>query len=211
MRTVARVGLTAVAVPVLLVGAGAGTASANEFVVNDTGSAVMVDASYTRGDVSGYVGAWQQQNGDGILWFFEQSGDWVQCTGADTKKTTDDTYGFVGSFVYGEGAATVTVAPRYATGTATGTTNAYREDIDDCTGTWNVTDIGQVPVRVDLAATGPVTTTRDRSGYHVPSQFNDRYSFSFTGRTASGTVDVAGDTASGDGVIGKNSWTYHSN
>lgn len=54
-------------------------------------------------------------------------------------------------------------------------------------------------------------TTRDRGGYHVPSQFNDRYSFSFTGRTASGTVDVAGVTSSGDDVIGKNSWTYHSN
>lgn len=211
MRTVARMGLTAATVPVLLVGAGAGTASANEFVINDNGSAEMVDASYTRGDVHGYVGAWQQQNGDGIVWFFEQSGDWVQCTGAGTKKTTDDTYGFVGAFVYGEGAATVTTAPRYASGTAVGTAYAYREDIDDCAGTTTFTDLGAVPVRLDLAATGPVTTTRHRDGYHVPSRFNDRYSFTFTGRTAAGTVDVGGATAAGEGLVGKTSWTYHSN
>lgn len=145
MRTIGRAGFMAGAVPVLLAGTGtgAGTASAAGYVFNDNGNAVMVDASYTRGDVSGYVGAWQQQNGDGYLWYFEQSGDWVQCTGAGTKKTADDTYGFVGTFVYGEGTATVTTAPRYASGTAVGTANAYREDIDDCAGTWNVTDIGK--------------------------------------------------------------------
>ena len=209
MRAVARMGIVVGAASVVL--AGAGTASANEFVVNDKGTALVVDASYSRDGAYGFVSAWQQQNGDGYLYFYEQSGDWVQCSGASTKKTTDDVYGFVGSSTYGDGTASITVAPRYARGSVTGTVTAFREDIDECAGTYVCIDLGTLPVAMDLGATGPVTTTRDRGGYHQPSGFNDRYSFTFTGRDASGTVDVAGVTSEGVGVVGKTSWAYHSN
>lgn len=211
MRTVVRVGLTAVAVPALLVGAGAGTASANEFVVNDNGSATMVDASYRHDSGTGYVTAWQQKDGVGYVSFFEQSGGWVKCAGGRTRNEADDVFGYVGTLRYGEGVASVTAGARYATGSAAGTVEAYRDDVDDCAATYATSYVGAVLVSLDLAATGPVHTTRSRDGYHVPSVFNGHYSFSFTGRTAVGTATVDGVSGAAEGLVGKTTWTYHSN
>lgn len=209
MRTTVRAGIVTVAASALL--AGAGAAEANDYVINDNGSALLVDASYERDGVTGFAYVWQQQNGDATAFLWEQSGGWVQCAGASTKRTADDVYGFVGTFTYGTGGGTVAVAPRYATGSATAVVTAYREDVDECNGRSAVTDLGTVSLAIDLAAAGPVTSTRTRDGYHVPSEYNDRYSLSFTGRTGAGTVDVRGLSAAATGTIAKSTWSYHAN
>lgn len=209
MRAAGRAAIVMAATATLL---GGGTASAtSEFVVNESGNAVLVDASYQRDTVTGYVYGWQQKNGDGYVALFEMSGTVVQCEGESTPRESDDVFGFVGSYLYGEGTGSVTTGTRYATGSLTGTVESYRDDYDECVGTVATTYAGPLPVSVDLAATGPVATSRGRDDFHVPSQFNDRYRFSFTSRAAAGTATVGGATAAADGLIGKTVWSYHSN
>lgn len=208
MRAVGRAGFVAGTVAALV--AAGGTASAGE-PVNDTGSAVLVDASYTRDGVTGYVSAWQQQQRPARLFLFEQSGGWIDCLSGAAAEPGDEGSAYVGTFTYGEGTASVTTGPRYGTGSAKGSVEAYRETIDGCTETNVVTGIGTVPVAVDLVANGELTTTRNRADYHVPSELNEHYSLTFTSRSAAGTAEVAGLTARADGLVGKSAWTYHAN
>ena len=209
MRATGRAAIVMAATATLL---GGGTASAaNEFVVNDNGSAVLVDVAYARDGVDGYVYGWQQKNGDGYVSLFEMSGSVVQCAGQSTRRESDDVFGFVGSYRYGEGTGSVTTGTRYATGSLTGMVESYRDDFDECAGTYETTYAGALPVRVDVTATGPVETTRGRNGYHVPSLFNGHYGFSFTSRTATGTATIGGVASAADGQVGKTTWTYHAN
>lgn len=208
-RWIGRAGLAGTAAAAL-VAATSGTASAG-FVVNDSGTAVLVDASYVTADGYGFVSAWQPQGGEGWLFFSEDSGDWVQCTGAGTKKTGDDTWGFVGTFTYGEGPGTVSVSGRYASGSGSGTVTGFRDVVDDCAGTYVTEELGATAVSVSLAASGDVYTERGSGSFHLPGEFNERYAFTFTGRSGSGSVTVGGVASPADGGIGKTSWKYHAN
>lgn len=193
-----------------LLASGGTPALANDRVFNDNGSALVVDATYTRDGADGFAYAWQQQGGEGMAFFFEQSGDWVQCAGAKTKTPNDDVYGFVGTFLFGEGPATVTAGARYATGSATATVYAYRDVIDECTGTYTTTPVGEMDLAIGLTTSGGTSTTRDRSRFHIPGELNNHSSFTFTGAWGSGTATVGGDTVAADGFVGTSRWSYHS-
>lgn len=209
-RSIGRAALVGAAAAAL-VAAGGGTAAAGEFVVNDSGTALLVDASYVTEGGTGYVSAWQQQGGEGWVFMAEENGVWTQCAGKGGKKSGDDRWGFVGTFTYAEGPGTVSVSGRYATGSGSGTVSGFTDVVDDCAGTYATREFGPIAVSVALAATGNVYTERGSGSFHLPGQFNERYAFTFSGRAASGTATVDGVTRPADGGIGKTSWKYHAN
>lgn len=187
--------------------------SAGANVANTSGSAVTAQGSWesNAGGVETYGGlyAWQDSgSSSAYLEFFEQVGEYVDCTPADD---TDDFYGFQGQYRYGYGDGTLKVGRGSADAQASGTLEVMTTDVDDCAGIYDETTVGAVAVSLDLVANGPRIMERGTWSFRIPSRFNSHSSYSTTARSAAGTATIGGSSITVDGGIGKISWRDHGN
>lgn len=197
----------------LLVLAVAAPASAGANVSNSSQSALTAQGSWSSeaGGVSTYGSliAWQDAAASSAyIEFFEESGQYVDCTPADDS---DDRYGFQGEYRYGYGDGTLTIGRGYDTAHASGTIEIVTVTADDCTGDYTDTIESGVAVSLDLVATGGKVMERGTSSFKIPGQFNTHSSYSTTYRLAAGTATIGGADMAVDGGIGKVSWRDHSN
>ena len=196
----------------------AAPAMAGPNVGNFSGSVTLAQAGWEsyaedkQSYTSGYVVVGQDQGGDSFAEYNEFSADWVQCTGADTPDDPDDdTFGSVGSNVWGYGPASLSIARNFGTATASGTLEASRETFDECTGEYNYEDLGATAFSLDLTATSGTVKESSRGSFKLPGEFNSHSSYKATYRFAEGSVDVGADSHDAYGQIGTVSWRDHSN
>jgi hypothetical protein len=197
----------------LLVMAVAAPVSAGANVVNTSQSALTAQGTWysEAGGVGTYgsLSAWQDSGSDAAsLEFFEESGQYVDCTPADD---TDDFYGYQGQYRYGYGDGSLTVGRGSADAQASGTVEIVTTIVDDCAGSYEESVEDGVAVSLDLTATGSKTMERGTWSFHIPSEFNGHSSYSTTYRTAAGTATIGGDEVAIEGGIGKISWRDHGN
>jgi hypothetical protein len=192
----------------LLVLAVAAPASAGANVSNSSGSALTAQGSWSTPDGGyGSFNAWQETgSSSAYLDFFEENGQYVDCTPADDS---DDLYGFQGEIRYGYGEGTMTGG---TSGTvASGTLDIGTVTIDDCTGEVSETWASGIPVTLRLVASGSKIMERGTWSFKVPSEYNGHSSYSTTYRLATGSVDIGDSDYIVDGSIGKVSWRDHGN
>jgi hypothetical protein len=202
---------TVIPLAALLVLAVAAPASAGPNVSNSSGSAQTAQGSWSSDDGSyGSVYAWQETGTTyTYLDFFEESGQYVDCTPADD---TDDFYGFQGQYRYGYGEGSLTIGRGSSDAHASGTLEVSTYIVDDCAGEATESWVSGVPFSFDLVATGPKVMERGTSSFKIPGEYNGHSTYSTTSRTATGTA-LIGDAleVAIEGGIGKVSWRDHGN
>ena len=138
--------------------------------------------------------------------------EYVQCTGANTPDDPeDDSFGAVGSNIWGYGPATLTIGKSNGSATASGTLEVMREDFDGCTGEWTVQELADFDFSLTLAATSATIRETGRGSFHVPGEFNSHSSYKAVYRQAAGTFTGSDGPQSISGMIGTVSWRDHSN
>lgn len=198
----------------LLVLTVAAPASAGANTSNSSGSALTAQGSWSSeaGGVwtSGSIYAWQETGSTTTyVEFFEESGQYVDCTPADD---TDESYGFQGQYRYGYGEGTLSIARGLSQAHASGVLEVSTVTVDDCTGQYDESFAGGVSVSLDLVATGSKIMERGTSSFKIPSEFNGHSTYSTTYRAAAGTATIGdGPELAVDGGIGTVSWRDHSN
>lgn len=178
------------------------------YVFNERGSAEVVQGSWwsESGDSSTYGSAyaWAVSGGESFLEVYEQSGQWVQCD------PTGEFWGFVGTWTYGYGPASVTIGRHYGTGSATGTVQLFTSTVNECAGEYSEV-MDSANVTIDMTGSGSLYRSRSSGSFKVPGEFNDNYSSSSVSRSATGTVAFGGRDIAAQGEIGKITWRSHSN
>ena len=196
----------------------AASALAGPNVGNFSGSLTLAQANWDSWDdasqtySSGYVAVGEDQNGNVFAEYSEFSQQYVQCTGADTPDNPDDdTFGAIGSSVWGYGSPSMAITKNFASATASGTLEASRETFNECTGEYGYEGLPALAFSLDLTATSAAVKESGRGSFHLPGEFNSHSSYKATYRFAEGTVDVGGSVHDVYGQIGKISWMDHSN
>lgn len=198
----------------LLVLTVAAPAFAGANVANSSQSALTAQGSWysEAGGVATYgsLYAWQDSgSSSAYLEFFEESGQYVDCTPTDD---TDEFFGFQGQYRYGSGEGSLTVARGLADAHASGTLEISTTVVDDCAGDYSESSDGAVAVSLDLVANGPKIMERGTWSFQIPGEYNSHSSYSTTYRTAAGTATIGDDPGIAvDGGIGNISWRDHSN
>jgi hypothetical protein len=197
----------------------AGPAAAGANVANFSSSATIAQASWEAYDEAtetygyGYVSVTQEQGGsEAYAEYNEYSEQYVQCTGTETPDDPDDdTFGVVGTSVWGYGETTLSVSKNYSAATASGTIAVAREGFDECTGESTYEELPDLTFSFDLTATSATIRESGRGSFHLPGEFNDHYSYKSTYRLADGTFSGLDGVQSVWGQIGKVSWSEHTN
>lgn len=197
----------------------AGPAAAGANVGNYSSSATIVQASWEAFDDAtqaysyGYVAVTQEQgSSEAYAEYNEYSEQFVQCTGADTPDDPDDdTFGIVGTNVWGYGDASLSVGRNFSSATASGTIAVAREGFNECTGEWTYEELPELTFNLDLTATSATVKESGRGSFHLPGEFNDHYSYKSTYRFGEGTLSGLDGLQSVSGQIGKVSWSEHTN
>jgi hypothetical protein len=204
---------TVIPLAALLVLAVAAPASAGANTYNSSGSALTAQGYWSSeaegGWTFGSLYAWQETGSTSTyLDFFEESGEYVDCTPADD---TDEFYGFQGQYRYGYGEGTLTMAQGLSQAHASGVLEIGTVTVDDCAGQYDESWASGVPVSLDLVATGPKVMERGTSSFKIPGDYNGHSSYSTTSRIAAGTASIDGSEIAVEGGIGKISWRDHGN
>lgn len=186
--------------------------SAGANVSNTSQSAVSAQGSWTShtGDKESYgsIYAWQDSgSASAYLEFYEESGQWVDCTPADDA---DDFYGFQGQYRYGYGDGSLTIGRGQADAHADGVMEIWTTVIDDCLGSYVESQESAVAVSLDLVANGSKVMERGTSSFKIPSEYNGHSSYTTTFRPAAGSATIGGVETAVDGMIGKVTWRDHS-
>ena len=197
----------------LLLLAVAAPASAGANTYNASGSALTAQGYWSsksdEGWAFGSLYAWQESGSTSTyLDFFEESGQYVDCTPTDE---TDESYGFQGRYRYGYGDGTLTMGKGMSQAQASGVLEIGTVTVDDCAGIYDESWASGVPVSLDLVATGSKIMERGTWSFKIPSEFNSHSSYSTTYRSAAGTTTIDGTEIAVDGGIGKVSWRDHGN
>jgi len=196
----------------------AAPAMAGPNVSNTSGSLTIAQGGWkgwddtTQSSTYGDITVVREDNGDVSAQVVSSSQAYVQCTGEATPDDPDDdTYGAIGSNLYGYGPASLTIDKSYASATAAGTLEAGRETFNDCTGEYGWEDLSSVDFRLALTASSATIRETGRGSFKIPSEFNGHSSYKAIYRYAAGTLALSGGTNEVYGQIGKVSWTDHSN
>jgi hypothetical protein len=194
----------------------AASALAGPNVGNFSGTVTLAQASWDSYDSdtkgSGYVVVGKEQGGDSFAEYGEFSAKWVQCTGADTPDDPDDdTFGTVGSNVWGYGPATLAIGKNFGSATASGTLEASRETFDECTGEYSYESLPALAFSLDLSATSGTVKESSRGSFKLPGEYNSHSSYKSIYRFAEGTIDLGAGAQEVYGQIGTVSWRDHSN
>jgi hypothetical protein len=197
----------------LLVLTVAAPAFAGANVSNSSQSALTAQGSWFSqagdGEIYGSLYAWQDSGStSAYMEFFEESGQYVDCTPADE---TDESYGFQGQYRFGYGEGTLAIGRGSTDAHASGVLEIYTTIVDDCIGSYAGSEEGSVAVSLDLVANGPKVMERGTWSFKIPSEFNGHSSYSTTYCTADGIAVIGDDEIAVDGGIGKVSWRDHSN
>ena len=197
----------------LLVLAAAAPVAAGPNVSNNSGSLTVAEAYWESSDGGnesfGWVSVRREGRAEAFAELYSSEGEYVLCV--DLPGEEDDYYGFVGTSTFGYGAATLVVGSNNSTAAATATLTAYTDSIDECNGIWEGGPESMVDVSFDLIATSGTIKVSGRESFHLPKEFNDRYSYRASYRLAEGSVAVYGVEMDAYGQIGKVSWSSHSN
>lgn len=197
----------------------AGSALAGPSVGNFSGSVDMAQGTWESYDEDkqgyqfGYVAVSREQGASqAFAEFNDYREEYVQCTGADTPDDPeDDSFGAVGSSIWGYGPATLTLGKSNGSATASGTLEVTREDFDGCTGEWTVQELADFDFSLALTATSSAIRETGRGSFHVPGEFNSHSSYKAVYRQAAGTFTGSDGPQSISGMIGNVSWRDHSN
>lgn len=196
----------------------AASALAGPNVGNFSGSLTLAQAgweSYAEDKesyTSGYVLVGQEQGGDTFAEYSEFSAEWVQCTGTDTPDDPDDdTFGSIGSNVWGYGPASLAIGKNFGTATASGTLETSRETFNECTGEYAYESLPAQAFSLDLTATSGTVKETSRGSFKLPGEYNSHSSYKAIYRFAEGTIDLGAGAQEVYGQIGTVSWRDHSN
>ena len=197
----------------------AGSALAGPNVGNFSGSVEIAQGSWESYDEEkqafqfGYVAVSRDPGAtQAFAEFNDYREEYVQCTGANTPDDPeDDSFGAVGSNIWGYGPATLTIGKSNGSATASGTLEVMREDFDGCTGEWTVQELADFDFSLTLAATSATIRETGRGSFHVPGEFNSHSSYKAVYRQAAGTFTGSDGPQSISGMIGTVSWKDHSN
>lgn len=196
----------------------AAPAMAGPNVGNFSGSVTIAQANWEAWDDAsqtytyGYIAVGQEQGGEAFADFSESSQQYVQCTGADTPDDKeDDTFGAVGSNVWGYGSPSLAIGKNFGTATASGTLEASRETFNECTGEYGYEALPALAFSLDLTANSGTVKESSRGSFKLPGEYNSHSSYKATYRFAEGTFDAGDGAHEVYGQIGKVSWMDHSN
>jgi hypothetical protein len=116
---------------------------------------------------------------------------------------TDDFYGFLGTSIFGEGRARLSIGRSFSSAKGTATVRAQVATVNECTGGSEVTSSTDVAVVLDLTGLGPVVTEKGRTTIAIPKQLRTKIFVQSRSREAAGTVKVDGRTLQVGGLIGE--------
>ena len=117
----------------------------------------------------------------------------------------------IGSSVWGDRPATLTIGKNNGSATASGTLEATRENFDGCTGEWTVEELADFDFSLALVATSGTIRETGRGSFHVPGEFNSHSTYKAAYRQATGTFTGGEGPQAVSGMIGNISWRDHSN
>ena len=186
----------------------AAPAAAGANVSNQSGSAKVINGEWYSDSSWGYAYFANDSSYGSHGEFYEESGAWVECDGADEK------YGFVGTRTYGwAGDLEITIDRRLDHGSATGSMELYTETVDECLGVYGEGVGSLTSVTVSVDGVGSAARFRNGGSYHLPGEFNSHSTQSGKERQATGSVDLgdAGAREFGSAVLASIRWTDHSN
>ena len=131
-------------------------------------------------------------------------GELILCAGGDTPTDpTDDFYGFLGTSIFGEGRARLSVGRSFSSAKGTATIRAQVATVNECTGGSEVTSSTDVAIALDLTGLGPVVTEKGRTTIAIPKQLRTKIFVQARSRESAGTVKVDGRTLQVGGLIGE--------
>ena len=192
----------------LLVLAVAAPVAAGPNVSNSSGTATVAEAYWGSAQngvqSSGYISVTREGKGEAFAHFERSTGAYVLCEGGEFE-------GFVGTLMYGFGPATLTVGTNSTTASASATVESFSFAVDECDGMWDEQPGDAFDISLDLTAEGPTLRSTSRESFHLPQEFNERYSYRAAFRRATGSATIDGATLGVDGQIGKVSWSSHVN
>jgi len=196
----------------------AAPAMAGPNVSNTSGSLTLAQGGWkswddaTQSSSYGEFTVAREDNGDVFAQVMTSTAAYVQCTGQGTPDDPDDdTFGAIGSNLYGYGPASLTIDKNYGSATAAGTLEAGRETFNDCTGEYGWEDVSSVDFTLALTASSGTIRETGRGSFKIPGEFNGHSSYKAIYRYAEGTLALDGGTNEVYGQVGKVSWTDHSN
>jgi hypothetical protein len=164
-------------------------------------------------------GEWYRENGYGAVYLFEETGgaygellvedgEWVQCDPND-----EDSFGFQGTRIQGwTEDVTLSLDTRLTSGSATADFDLAIETVDDCVGTYDVTD-DSASVSIDVTGAGPLASVRDHSSFKIPGSYNAHSFYKGKQRDAVGSIDMGslGSADFGWAVMVEYSYRDHAN
>lgn len=188
-------------------------------VVNERYSETVVEGWWSSGEwgdpeiAYGYVGARETSTYEEI-YFYESRGVATICDNGTPDIPGDDYIGYVWTSRDGWGPATVDIARRLGSGSATGIVDAWEYTYSDCEygyGTENGGNGGSmlVEVNISMTADGPKVTSRNHYSYKLPGEYNEHGRSVSTYRPALGTATVDGMVMTAEGQLGTWVHQYH--
>jgi hypothetical protein len=199
---------TLIVLVLFVVGSSVASAASRQTV---TIRALVAQAEWERFDEdtgSGEFGVVQFATAEGTTTAFlaVSRGELIQCEGALTPDDpSDDTYGFLGTLIQGEGPATLALGKSYSSATGSGTVGAQIQTFDECTGEGDVTTTRSISLALDLTGISPVITQKSRTTITIPKTLRAKVMLQSRSRDAAGTLVMDGQSSDVGGAIG-NLW-----
>ena len=203
--------LLAVGLVIVLGGSVATGASTQNLTLN----AVVAEAtwdSYNPDTGTGeYGGVQVAREGRVTMVIFQRSiGELVLCEGELTPgDASDDFYGFVGTEIYGEGPATLSMGRQYTSAKASGTVTADVMTFNECTGDFGSSVTKTFKITMALTAVSPLIKETSRTHLRVPGELTSHSMVRGTFRMAAGSVKVGGLAIDADALIGQLTYRVH--
>jgi hypothetical protein len=207
----------AAAAALVLVASFSGGAAAAE-VVNDSGEALVAQAIWGTADLETGAGEYGMlaasiQDGESMLFLYDQSEAAVVCDAGTPGDPSDDYSGLSGTFRTATGPADVQIAANLRTASASATLSIETFLVDACAPRWEVIAVEPaVDVSLDLSAVGGREGWIDKFDERLPGEFNSHAILRSASQPATGTLSISGEVARVElGLISRNRWNGHFN
>ena len=187
-------------------------------VSNDSGEALVAQAVWGTADLETGAGDYGMlaasiQDGQSVLFFYDQSEVAVVCDADTPGDPSDDYSGLSGTFRTATGSADVQIAANLKTASARATLTIETILVDACAQQWDVVAVEPaVEVSLDLSAVGRRDGWIDKFDERVPGEFNSHAVLRSAAQPATGTLSLGGEVSSVElGLISRNRWNGHFN
>lgn len=185
---------------------------------NDSGEALVAQAVWGTADLETGAGDYGMlaasiQDGQSVLFLYDQSEVAVVCDADTPGDPSDDYSGLSGTFRTATGAADVQIAANLRTASARATLTIETVLVDACANQWDVIAVEPaVDVSLNLSAVGRRDGWIDKFDERLPGEFNSHTVLRSAAQPAVGTLSIDGQLSSVElGLISRNRWNGHFN